>query len=199
MKVFEEPGPAAPTPERTRATPDEQFAQFVAARWPALYRTAYMLTGERAEAEDLVQSALVKTFAARGRIRRIEAVEGYVRRTMVTTHTSRWRRVRGREIVTEHPPEGVHAAASAELDGVLARTTLWPHLTRLPAGQRTVIVLRYYEDLTEAQAAHLMGCSVGTVKSQTSRALAALRAALAESGPPVHRPDDGHRTETSIR
>jgi RNA polymerase sigma-70 factor, ECF subfamily len=199
MKVLDEPVREVPMAPRVVTPPDELFIQFVAARWPALYRTAYMLTGERAEAEDLVQTALAKTFAARGKIRQIEAVEGYVRRTMVTTHTSRWRRHRGREVLTNEPPERLHGAATAELDGVVARTTLWPHLSQLPVGQRTVIVLRYYEDLTEAQAAQMMGCSVGTVKSQTSRALATLRNALSEPEAFTRRPDNGHSTETSAR
>ncbi|MGL5858355.1 MAG: SigE family RNA polymerase sigma factor [Angustibacter sp.] len=160
---------------------DDDFAGFVRNRWGALYRTAYMLTGEPAAAEDLVQTALAKAFAARWRIRNPEAVEGYVRRTMVTTHTSWWRRHRGREAADE-VPEHLDVGGGDAFDGVLSRSTLWPLLSRLSRGQRTAVVLRFFEDLTEAQTAHLMGCSVGTVKSQTHRALSALRAALTELG-----------------
>jgi len=158
---------------------DDAFASFVAARWPALLRSAYLLTGDRGQAEDLVQSALARTYVAWARV---EAPEAYVRRAMVNTHTSWWRRHRDRETVTDVLPEprGRGAALDA-VETVVARSTLWPHLARLPRGQRTVVVLRFYEDLTEAQTADLLGISIGTVKSQTSRAMAALRAALTET------------------
>jgi RNA polymerase sigma-70 factor (sigma-E family) len=157
---------------------DQRFSDFVAARWPALVRTAYLLTGDRADAEDLVQASLAKTYAAWGRIRVPEAAEAYVRRTMATTHVSWWRRHRGRVLSVAQPPEPPAPDGVGPLETLLARSALWPHLGRLPRGQRAVIVLRYYEDLTEAQTADALGVSVGTVKSQTSRALAALRAAL---------------------
>ena len=157
---------------------DGPFSAFVSARWPALVRTAYLLTGNRAAAEDLVQTALAKTYAAWGRIREPEAAEAYVRRTMMTTHLSWWRKHRGRESVVAEAPERDRSGSMDPLETVVARSTLWPHLVQLPKGQRAVIVLRYYEDLTEAQTAQVLGCSVGTVKSQTSRALRTLRSAM---------------------
>lgn len=151
----------------------EDFRSYVAARSPALLRTAYMLSGSRADAEDLLQTALAKTYLAWDRIREREAVDGYVRRVMVNTQTSWWRRRK----LDEHPidvlPErsgGRDATADADL-----HDALWTALATLPKRQRAMVVLRYYEDLSEAETAHVMGVSVGTVKSATSRALARLR------------------------
>ncbi len=162
---------------------------FVAARWNALLRVAYLLTGDRSSAEDLVQTALAKTYVAWPRIRDTGAVEGYVKRTMVTTYTSWWRRHRGRESAVAEPADAggrllaaPGASPADDLEAVLHRSVLWPHLARLPRGQRATVVLRFYEDLSEAETAALLGCSTGTVKSQTHRALATLRAAMLDSG-----------------
>ena len=151
----------------------EEFRSYVVARSPALLRTAYMLTGNRADAEDLLQTALAKTCLAWDRIREREAVDGYVRRVMVNTQTSFWRRRR----VSEHPtdelpdvPAGRDDTADLDL-----HDALWTALSALPRRQRAMVVLRYYEDLSEAETAQVMGVSVGTVKSTTSRALAKLR------------------------
>ena len=151
----------------------EDFRSYVAARSPALLRTAYVLSGNRADAEDLLQTALAKTYLAWDRIRDREAVDGYVRRVMVNTQTSWWRRRKVDEYATDALPE--HAAgrdATADLD---LHDALWTALAGLPKRQRAMVVLRYYEDLSEAQTAEVMGVSVGTVKSATSRALAKLR------------------------
>lgn len=151
----------------------EDFRSYVAARSPALMRTAYALTGNRADAEDLLQTALAKTYLSWDRIREQEALDGYVRRVMVNTQTSWWRRRRVDERPTAELPErpsGRDAAADLDL-----HDALWAALVTLPRRQRAMVVLRYYEDLSEADTAEVLGVSVGTVKSATSRALSRLR------------------------
>lgn len=151
----------------------DAFRDYVAARSPALLRTAYLITGNRADAEDLLQTALAKTYLAWSRIRDKESVDAYVRRVLVTTHTSIWRR--HRHLTTtpvEHLPEVPGRDATRDSD---LHDALWSALRSLPVKMRAAVVLRYYEDLTEAAAADVLGCSVGTVKSQTARALAKLR------------------------
>ena len=151
----------------------EAFRGYVTARSGALLRTAYLLTGNRADAEDLLQTALAKTYLAWDRIREQEALDGYVRRVMVNTQTSFWRRRRVDERPSGELPEGPPGRdATADLD---LHDALWTALTGLPAKQRAAVVLRYYEDLSEAETARVLGVSVGTVKSTTSRALAKLR------------------------
>ena len=151
----------------------EAFRGYVAARSPALLRTAYLLTGQRADAEDLLQTALAKTYLAWGRIREREALDGYVRRVMVNTQTSRWRKRK----VDEHPTEVLPEQATGRdaTDGVVLHDALWSALAGLPRKQRATLVLRFYEDLSEAETADVLGVSVGTVKSTTSRALVKLR------------------------
>lgn len=143
------------------------FDEFVSARSTALLRTAYLLTHDHALAEDLLQTALTKAWFAWRRID--DSPEAYVRRILVNTYASWWRRKWNGEYATEelpeemseHPEEGAH--------------DLWTALGRLPRRQRAVVVLRYFEDLTEAETARILGCSVGTVKSQTAKAFAKLR------------------------
>jgi RNA polymerase sigma-70 factor (sigma-E family) len=146
------------------------FADFVATRSPALLRTAYLLTCDWSTAEDLLQTALAKAWFAWGRID--GDPEPYVRRILVTTYASWWRRRWSGEVPTEQLP---HAAATDRTAQVDDRDALWQALGRLPKRQRAVVVLRYFEDLTEAQTADALGVAVGTVKSQTSKALATLR------------------------
>lgn len=157
------------------------FDYFVTARADALLRTAYLLTHDQALAEDLLQTALVKAWSNWRRIR--TTPEGYVRRILVTTYASWWRRRWNGERPQAELPD-VPATGS---DGVgdEGRIDLWTALRRLPRRQRATVVLRYYEGLTEAETADLLGCSVGTVKSQTSKALATLRIdpALSEEVP----------------
>ena len=148
------------------------FRDYVAARSPALLRTAYLLTGSRPDAEDLLQTALAKTYLAWDRIREREAIDGYVRRTMVNTRTSIWRRRRVVEHASDSLPECAGRDGAADLD---LHDALWTALARLPKRQRVAVVLRYYEDLSEAETARVMAVSVGTVKSTTSRALSTLR------------------------
>jgi RNA polymerase sigma-70 factor (sigma-E family) len=148
------------------------YPPFVAARWARLLRTAYLLTQDWAAAEDLTQAALVKAWLAWPRLR--EEPEAYVRRIIVTTYTSWWRRHwRRSELSTDAPPD--RPAPAEQLVEIDERDAVWQALRRLPARQRAVVVLRFFEDLSEAQAAALLGCSVGTVKSQTSKALSKLR------------------------
>ncbi len=151
----------------------EDFRSYVAARSPALLRTAYLLTGHRADAEDLLQTALAKTYLAWDRIREREAVDGYVRRVMVNTQTSWWRRRKVDEYASDVLPERPGPDVT---DDLALHESLWAALSGLPKRQRAMVVLRYYEDLTEAQTASVLGVSVGTVKSTTSRALTKLRA-----------------------
>jgi RNA polymerase sigma-70 factor (ECF subfamily) len=158
---------------------DEEFREFVAARSAALLRTAYLLGGDWATAEDLLQIALTKTYLAWRRLGRIEAVEPYARRVLVTSATSWWRRRWHGERPTEVLPE---RAIDDDLDRRLERDLLWRAVLTLPARQRAVLVLRFYEDLSEVDTAALLGVAVGTVKSQCARALAALRKHLAEQG-----------------
>ncbi len=158
---------------------EEDFRDFVTARSAALLRTAYLLAGDWATAEDLLQTALTKTYLAWKRLGQIEAVEPYARRVLVNTATSWWRRRWHGERPTEFLPE---RAAPDRLDEQLERDALWRHVKALPARQRAVLVLRFYEDMSEAQTATLLNISAGTVKSQTSRALGTLRQRLAAEG-----------------
>jgi RNA polymerase sigma-70 factor (sigma-E family) len=148
------------------------FHDYVAARSATLLRMAYLLTGHRADAEDLVQIALAKTYQAWDRIQDRRAVDGYIRRAMVNTHISWWRQRRLEEYPTDHIPEQAFddQAGRSEL-----HDTLWRALGRLPPRMRAAIVLRYYEDMSEAEIASALGVSVGTVKSTLSRAVAKLR------------------------
>ncbi|WP_233604369.1 SigE family RNA polymerase sigma factor [Micromonospora sp. HM5-17] len=158
-----------------RHSMDEEFREFVAARSAALLRTAYLLAGDWATAEDLLQTALTKTYLAWKRLGEIEAVEPYARRVLINTATSWWRRRWHGERPTEILPE---RPAPDEIEPQLERDRLWRHLQSLPVRQRAILVLRYYEDLSEAQTAALLNISPGTVKSQTSRALHTLRRRL---------------------
>lgn len=149
------------------------FAEFVAARSAALVRTAWLLTGDESTAQDLVQTALAKTWTRWQRIERQEAPEAYVRRVMLTTYlTSRRRRWHGEVALGAVPdlPSVSDPFAEADMRSVVAAA-----MRELPRRQRAVLVLRYFDDLTEPQAARVLGCSVGTVKSQSSKALARLR------------------------
>jgi RNA polymerase sigma-70 factor (sigma-E family) len=152
---------------------DAQFSDYMAARRPRLLRAAYLLTADRHLAEDLVQSTLAKVYLSWDNVRSRELLDGYVWRILLNEHRSMWRRAwRRREISTDEVPE--RAVDAVEPDEVV--TALWELVKTLHNRQRAVIVLRYYEQLSEAETAEVLGVSVGTVKSQTSRALASLRA-----------------------
>jgi RNA polymerase sigma-70 factor (sigma-E family) len=158
---------------------DQDFAEFVGARWPSLFRLAYLLAASPTGAEDLLQTTLEKAYMSWGRISRMEHPEAYVRRMLATTLVSSRRRAWIGEQPSEQLPDT--SGDSGEV-GVLDRSLLWPLVCALPERQRAVIVLRYYEDLTEAQIADALGCAPGTVKSQSSAAIGALRRGLAASG-----------------
>jgi len=149
----------------------EDFARYVARRHTALLRTAYLLTGDRYAAEDLLQTALARTWLAWPRIREPAGVDTYVRRVLVNTQRSCWRRRRVQELLVGSVPEregGIDATSDLH-------QVLWAALADLPRQQRATLVLRYYEDLSNAEIAEVLGVSAGTVKSNASRALAALR------------------------
>ncbi len=158
-------------------TDEDAFRKFVATRSIALLRSAYLLVGDRHRAEDLLQTALVKTYLTWSRIRDIGAVEAYVRRTMVTTATSWWRGRHYRESPVAQLPERV---ALDEVAVRLERDVMWQHLRALPAMQRAVLVLRFYEGMSEAEIAETLGLRRGTVKSHASRALATMRRRLTD-------------------
>jgi RNA polymerase sigma-70 factor (ECF subfamily) len=159
---------------------EAEFREFVAARSPALLRTAYLFAGgDWALAEDLLQTSLTKTYLAWGRIRNREAPDSYVRRTLATTATSWWRRRWHGERPTAMLPESGGTDPAVEFD---ERDALWRLVLALPVRQRAVLVLRFYEDMSEADIAHNLGLSPGTVKSHAARALATLRAELTSTG-----------------
>lgn len=155
---------------------DADYTERVHACWPGLYRTAYLLLGDRAEAEDLVQTALAKTYASWSKVRDLEAAPGYARTTMVNTATSWFRR---RSWRNERPTEVLPDQASRAHDPS-DRPALVAALAQLPPRQRAVVVLRFYDDLSVAETATALSVTEGTVKSQTSEALAKLRALLGD-------------------
>ncbi|MER5940762.1 SigE family RNA polymerase sigma factor [Streptomyces sp. NPDC001928] len=174
------------------AEAQDRFREFVENRSSALLKTAVLLTGgDRHAAEDLLQNALIR---AADRWHRIDEPEAYVRCILYRQQISRWRlKWRRRELSVAEPPErgaGPDGVAAAEL-----RLLMRGALARLTARQRTVLVLRYFEDLPEADVARILGCSVGTVRSTTHRSLARLRtlapeltaADQADAGPPPSR------------
>lgn len=159
------------------------YSEFVAARSASLFRTAYLVIGDYQLAQDLLQDSLVRTYVAWPRLRDVAKAEAYTRRTIVTTAIS-WRRRRSfHERPVDRLPEDGRTDASDEFG---TRDELWRELDLLPPRQRATVVLRFCEDLSEAQTATLMGCSVGTVKRQVFLALGKLRDHLgAEVVPPT--------------
>ncbi|WP_405881201.1 SigE family RNA polymerase sigma factor [Streptomyces sp. NBC_01136] len=151
------------------------FTSYMKARRPVLLRTARSLTANPSDAEDLLQTALAKTYVAWERIEDHRALDGYVRRALLNTRTSQWRKRKVDEFVCDElpEPEGVPAGDPAEQQ--VLHDAMWRAIMKLPARQRAMVVLRYYEDLSEAQTAEVLGVSVGTVKSAVSRALGKLR------------------------
>jgi RNA polymerase sigma-70 factor (sigma-E family) len=161
-------------PDAARA----DFESWMLARQGRLLRTAYLLTGDVHAAEDLVQTSLAKLYLAWDRVSAAPSIDAYARKIMVNEHTSMWRRLwRHREVVTDTSTHDVPVTAE-EYDGVGA--ALWDAVRALPERQRAVVVLRYYEQLSEQETADALGVSVGTVKSQASRALGTLRTHLGD-------------------
>jgi RNA polymerase sigma-70 factor (sigma-E family) len=153
--------------------PADDFDAYVRARTPALIRTAYLLTGDQHRAEDLVQDALIKTYRAWSRLRNTNP-DAYTRTVMHHLNISWWRRRRSAEISNEQPPDADNVPD--EVGRSLNRMVLHKALNQLTPRQRAVIVLRFFEDVTEVDAAQTLGVSIGTIKSTTSRALLKLRA-----------------------
>ncbi|MFI9602786.1 SigE family RNA polymerase sigma factor [Streptomyces sp. NPDC052043] len=151
------------------------FAAYASAAWSRLLRTALLLTGDYHEAEDLVQTTLAKVYARWGRIPP-DDVDFYVRRSLVNNNLSRIRRRRVTHLLMPFLPERMQQSDSGHAESVERRAALTQALATLSARQRTVLVLRYWEDLSETDIAELLGCSLGTVKTHAQRGLAALRA-----------------------
>ncbi|GAA4795392.1 SigE family RNA polymerase sigma factor [Streptomyces ziwulingensis] len=147
------------------------------ARQPVLLRAARSLTANPSDAEDLLQTALAKTYVAWERIEDHRALDGYVRRALLNTRTSQWRKRKVDEFACEDLPEPEPAPDGGDdpAERQALHDAMWRAITKLPARQRAMVVLRYYEDLSEVQTAEVLGVSVGTVKSAVSRALGKLR------------------------
>ncbi|WP_445402752.1 SigE family RNA polymerase sigma factor [Streptomyces sp. LE64] len=170
------PAPAAPgVPAPVTHLTYPSFASYVDARGPVLLRTARSLTANPSDAEDLLQTALTKTFVAWDRILDHRALDGYVRRALVNTRTSQWRKRKVDEFACEELPEPEVVPPGDPAEQQALRDAMWRAVMKLPNRQRAMVVLRYYEDLSEAQTAAVLGVSIGTVKSAVSRALGKLR------------------------
>ncbi len=154
------------------AQSDEEFREFMRGRWPAMVRLAYGLTGDQGHAEDVAQAAFARAYASWSRVARTGDPDAYVRKIVINENLSRFRKRRVAEDLVGAVPE---APAAAAADPLADSETLLRALRRLGARQRAVIVLRYWMDMSEAETAAALNCSVGTVKSQASRALATLR------------------------
>ena len=152
--------------------PDEEFREFMRGRWPAMVRLAYGLTGDLGHAEDVAQAAFARAYASWGRVTQAGDPDAYLRRIVVNENRRRFRRQRvTEELFGTLPDPGVADSADASDH----RAELLAALARLGPRQRAVIVLRFWMDLSDAETARVMGCTVGTVKSQASRALVILR------------------------
>jgi RNA polymerase sigma-70 factor (sigma-E family) len=161
----------------------DEFVAFVRARTPSLLRSAVLLTGDQHLAEDLVQTALARTHQSWRRLYASGNADAYTRRIMYHLQVSWWRRRRVAEVMPETMPPRTSRSqprASNDTDEIALRVTLREALLRLTKRQRAVLVLRFYEDLSESETAEILGVAVGTVKSQTSKALARLRAVAPE-------------------
>lgn len=182
MDVLAEPPVTASFLSGVMMDPEQEFAEAFSALWPRLYRTAYGVAGDRGVAEDAVQTAFAKAYASWSRVRAADRPEAYLRRMVInevlgSRRSGWWRRERVHEVV-----EDAAVSPSPEA-GVADRDAVWTAVQSLPVRQRAVIVLRYYEDLSEAEIAATLGCSRGTVKSQASAALANLRRAGIDPDP----------------
>lgn len=153
--------------------PPDGFADFVGATSPRLLRAAWLLTGDAGMAEDLLQTAFARAWAHWRRIRDDGNPEAYVRRILFTTHATWWRRRWRGEVPADAVPD--RAADADESDAVVSRAVMRAALACLSHRQRAIVILRFMEDQSEAETAAILGCSVGAVKSQTSRALTRLR------------------------
>ncbi|MTE20150.1 SigE family RNA polymerase sigma factor [Streptomyces sp. TRM43335] len=155
-----------------KTSAEADFREYVADRWPRMLRTAYLLTGNHHDAEDLVQASLAKAYTRWERVQRADDPDAYVWRIMINTNVDRLRGLRVREWLTTRFPESQTADGT---DRIVDRNLLLKALGRLPARQRAVLVLRFLEDRSETEVAKVLGTRVGTVRSHTARALARLR------------------------
>jgi RNA polymerase sigma-70 factor (sigma-E family) len=168
---------------------DAEFAAYMQARQSKLLRVAYLLTGDQHVAEDLVQTSLAKLYLSWDKVRDRDSVDAYVRRVLVNENNSLWRRPwKRREYATDVLPDAHASDTYDEGD----RDALWELVQTLPRKARAVLVLRFYEEMSEAETADVLGISVGTVKSQTSRALATLRGRTPQSLDPRHEREEDH-------
>ncbi|WP_406278674.1 SigE family RNA polymerase sigma factor [Embleya sp. NBC_00896] len=151
---------------------EDEFRAFVESRRRGLVNTAYLLCGDRDDAEDLTQATLVKVYGAWSRVASRDDRDAYVRRILINTNVSRHRRRRVAHFLTDRLPDRAGPDSTADLAG---RGVLVAALGRLPAGRRAAVVLRYWEDRSESEVAKILGCKIGTVRSQAHRGLAQLR------------------------
>jgi RNA polymerase sigma-70 factor (sigma-E family) len=158
--------------------PKGELANLYVRHVPAANRLAFLLTGDRSQAEDLVHDAFVRCVGRFGHLRAHEAFDSYLRRTIVNLHSSRLRRLRVERAWLSKETGWVERAGASGLPDVPGREDMWRRLATLPPRQRAVLVLRYYEDLSEQETADALRCSVSAVKSLTARAMAALREGL---------------------
>ena len=156
-----------------RPVDEADFTAFVAGSSRRLLRGAYLITGDLDEAQDLLQTALERAYRCWPSVRRSEVPEAYVRRILVNLAVDRWRVRRVKTVALDE--DLLPGLEDREVEGVPARSALLACVRQLPVGQRAVLVLRYFNDLTEAETARVLGCSVGNVKSQHARAMARLR------------------------
>jgi len=158
------------------ADADEQFREFMRGRWPAMVRLAYGLTGDLGHAEDVAQAAFARAYASWGRVQASGDPDAYVRRIVINCNNTRFRKRRVTERLTDAVPEPAGSSIPAPGDALGDSDALMRALRALSPRQRAVVVLRFWLDMSEAETAAALNCSVGTVKSQASRALATLRA-----------------------
>ncbi|MEV4535728.1 SigE family RNA polymerase sigma factor [Asanoa sp. NPDC049518] len=161
------------------AVAEDEYVAFVRARSHALLRSAYLLTGDQHLAEDLVQEALARTHRAWSRLHELGNAEAYARRVMYHQQVSVWRRRRTAEVLSGDLPEPIDQRGH-DAESITRRMTVEQALRSLSPRQRAVVVLRYFEDHTEVEAAEMLGVSVSTVKTQTARALEQLRKLVPE-------------------
>jgi RNA polymerase sigma-70 factor (sigma-E family) len=177
-------------------TSDEEFVEFAATSAPRLRRAAFLLCGDWHTAEDLAQTALAKVFVSWRKVRRQDAAHAYATRTLVNSYLADKRLRRSKEIPTDTIPESAATPPAPE-----TRILVLDALATLPPRSRAAVVLRYWDDLSVDQAADVLGCSPGTIKSLSARALDKLRTVLGdvmnESGPPSHPLEDRYETKGS--
>jgi RNA polymerase sigma-70 factor (sigma-E family) len=161
-----------------KATAEQAFREFAAARIPALTRTAYLLCGDWHLAEDVVSTAIVKLYRSWRRVGRMDHPEAYARQVIVRTWLDETRRPWRRERPTANVPDRPSSDGEVTSDAIARRAYLRRLLTEMPARQRAVLVLRFYDDMSVERTAEILGCSPGAVKALTSRALGTIRGLL---------------------